>query len=89
MLVSTRKLAEAEPLIRRALAIDEASAGPNHASVADLCDDSTGCQVSILIEADFSNTIAECDGTDNTRCASPIGVNIPDIAVSADSLTGL
>jgi tetratricopeptide (TPR) repeat protein len=34
LLSATNRVAEAEPLIRRALAIDEASYGPNHTSVA-------------------------------------------------------
>jgi tetratricopeptide (TPR) repeat protein len=34
LLQETNRLAEAEPLMRRALAIDEASYGPNHPNVA-------------------------------------------------------
>ena len=59
----------------------------DHAIVADLCSDSTNCQVSIHIEADFSNGIMECDGTDNTRCVSPIDVDIPDVHIPTDTLS--
>jgi len=58
----------------------------NYAITTNLCDNSTGCQVSIRIEADYGGTIAECDGTDNARCSHPIDVDIPDIEVSAESL---
>lgn len=50
----------------------------------NLCANSTGCNVSILIEADYSTTICEWDGTDNSYCADKT-VNIPDLVV--DSIT--
>jgi len=52
----------------------------------NLCDNSTGCQVSIFVEADYSNTICECDGTNNTYCADNKNVDIPDLEVSGDTL---
>jgi len=58
-----------------------------HGITTNLCDHSTGCEVSIHVEADYENAIAECDGTDNARCASPVSVDIPDIEVSGDALT--
>jgi hypothetical protein len=49
---------------------------------ADLVANSTGCQISIHIEADYSDTICESDGTDNTRCSNK-AANIPDLAVNS------
>jgi len=59
---------------------------PPRSITADMVDNSTGCRVSIRVEADYSGTICECDGTDNTYCASDIPVDIPDLEVSGDSL---
>jgi uncharacterized repeat protein (TIGR01451 family) len=53
---------------------------------SNLCNNSTGCQVSIYVEADYSNMICECDGTNNTYCADNKNVDIPDIEVSGDTL---
>ncbi len=52
----------------------------------NLVNNSTGCQVSFRIEADYSNSVCECDGTDNMYCADNKNVNIPDLEVSADTL---
>ena len=52
----------------------------------NLCDNSTNCQVSIRVEADYSSTICECDGTDNTYCADNKAVDIPDLQVQSDTL---
>jgi uncharacterized repeat protein (TIGR01451 family) len=52
----------------------------------NLCDNSTGCQVSIRVEADYTNAICECDDTDNTYCADNKAVDIPDLGVSSDTL---
>jgi len=52
----------------------------------DLCAASTGCQVSVQAEADYSGTICECDGTDNAYCADNMGVDIADLEVTADTL---
>jgi len=53
---------------------------------ADLVANSTGCQVSIRVEADYTNSICECDDTDNTWCADNKAIDIPDIEVSGDTL---
>jgi uncharacterized repeat protein (TIGR01451 family) len=45
-----------------------------------------GCQVSIGIEADYSNTVCESDGTDNTYCADNIAVDIPDLELQSNTL---
>jgi len=52
----------------------------------DLVSNSTGCQVSFRIEVDYSNTICECDGTNNTYCANNVNVDIPDLEVTGDNL---
>jgi len=52
----------------------------------NLCENSTGCQFSIFVEADYSDAICEWDGTNNTYCADNKDVNIPDIEVSSDTL---
>ncbi len=57
------------------------------AMVLDMIANSTNCQVSILIEADSTGSICECDGTNNTRCADPIPVDIPDLEPAAEALT--
>ena len=54
----------------------------NHTFTSDLCANSTGCQVSVLIEADYNDTVCESDGTDNTRCSNQT-VNIPDLRVNS------
>ncbi len=54
--------------------------------VSDLIVNSTGCQVSFRIEADYNNTICECDGTNNNWCADNKMVDIPDLEVSSDTL---
>jgi len=53
----------------------------------NLVTNSNACLVSIRIEADYTNTICESDGTDNTYCASNIPVDIPDVQIQSDSLT--
>jgi len=59
----------------------------DHTFTSNQCLDSTGCQVSVFVEADYNDSICECDGTNNTYCADNIAVNIPDIEVDGDSLT--
>ena len=59
----------------------------NHTFTSNQCLDSTGCQVSIFVEADYNDSVCECDGTNNTYCADNIPVDIPDIAVDSDTLT--
>ncbi|MCK4760807.1 MAG: DUF11 domain-containing protein [Candidatus Aminicenantes bacterium] len=55
--------------------------------VSDLVANSTGCLVSIRVEADYSAAICECDGTNNTYCADNKAVDIPDIEVNNDTLS--
>lgn len=47
------------------------------------------CQISILIEADHTNAICECSGTNNTFCAGPLSIAFPDLVVSGISFAGL
>ncbi len=54
----------------------------SHTFPIDLCAQASGCTVSLLIEADYTNSICECNGENNTRCVD-FGVNIPDLAVLA------
>ena len=42
----------------------------NHTFTSTSCNDSTSCPVSIFVEADYNDNIAECDGTDNTYCVN-------------------
>jgi len=49
---------------------------------ADLCDNSTDCQVSIRVEADYTDSICECDSTDNTLCTDK-SLTIPDLTVNS------
>lgn len=49
-------------------------------SAQDLC--AIGCEVWLLIEADYDGSICECDGTNNTRCVT-LPVGIPDLVVTA------
>lgn len=58
----------------------------NRTVTANLVDNSTSCQMSIFVEADYSDSICECDGTNNTYCADNKAVNIPDIEATADTL---
>lgn len=52
----------------------------NHAFPIDLCAEASGCTVSLLIEADYTNSVCECNGANNTRCVN-FPVEIPDLAV--------
>lgn len=52
----------------------------------DLVTNSTGCEVSVQMEVDYSNTICESDSSDNTYCAANIPVDIPDLEVQGDTL---
>ncbi|MBC8450276.1 MAG: hypothetical protein H8D78_21290 [Chloroflexi bacterium] len=58
-----------------------------HTIDTNLCTNSTNCQVSIGLEADYNGSICECDGTDNTTCADNKAVDIPDLAVTNDTLS--
>ncbi len=59
----------------------------NRSVTSNLVVNSTGCQMSIFVEADYTDTICECDGTDNTYCADNKNINIPDIETTADTLS--
>jgi len=54
-----------------------------HNETSNLCTNSSNCQVSIQIEADYSNTVCEGDGTDNTFCADNKAVIFPDLIVNS------
>ncbi len=54
----------------------------SHTFPIDLCTEASGCTVSLLIEADYTETICECDGENNTLCVE-FSVEIPDLAVTA------
>ena len=54
----------------------------SHLFSLDLCAEASGCTVSLLIEADYTGSICECDGENNTRCVE-FPVEIPDLAVLA------
>ncbi len=58
----------------------EQSFDVTHTFPLDLCAEASGCTVSLLIEADYTGSICECDGTNNTLCTS-FPVEIPDLAV--------
>ena len=49
----------------------------------------SACQISILIEADYSNAICECSGTNNTLCAGPLTISFPDLIVSGIDFAGV
>lgn len=53
---------------------------------ANLVANSTDCEVSVQIEVDYSSTICESDGTDNTYCSANIPVDIPDLEVQSETL---
>jgi uncharacterized repeat protein (TIGR01451 family) len=52
----------------------------------DACLAATGCNLYLLIEADYTQSICECDGTNNTLCAQ-LPVDIPDLVVAGENLT--
>ena len=49
-------------------------------------DDATSCGFSIRTEADYSGTICECDGSDNSLCSDET-FTIPDLRVDSDTLS--
>jgi len=57
-----------------------------HNLTANLCTDSTGCQVSIRVEADYNGSICESDGANNTYVADNKTVDIPDIEVQSETI---
>ncbi|MGQ9700557.1 MAG: CARDB domain-containing protein [Candidatus Bipolaricaulaceae bacterium] len=52
----------------------------------DLCTQASGCTVSLLIEADYSGSICECDGGNNTLCVD-FSWDIPDLTVRGEDLS--
>ncbi len=54
LLLATNRLAEAEPLMRRALAIDESSYGPEHPDVAS-------CLINLALLLQDTNRLAEAE----------------------------
>ncbi len=55
--------------------------------VTDLVSNSTGCQFSIGVEYDYSDTICESNAANNAYVADNKAVSIPDLGVSTDTLT--
>lgn len=58
----------------------------SHTFPIDLCSQASGCTVSLLIEADSTGSICECDGANNTLCTD-FAWNIPDVVVAGENLT--
>ena len=50
---------------------------------ADMVSNSNSCNTSIGVELDYSNSICEYDGTNNTYCADNKAIDIPNIEVNA------
>ncbi|TFG85653.1 MAG: DUF11 domain-containing protein, partial [Chromatiales bacterium] len=57
----------------------------NYTISGNACASASACQFSIRSEADYSNTICECDVTDNTLCSDKT-FTIPDLRVASDTL---
>lgn len=57
----------------------------NHDYTANLVSLASGCNVSIKVEADYTASICECDGTNNDFCTNK-AINIPDLEVGAENL---
>jgi hypothetical protein len=49
---------------------------------ADLCANSTNCQISIRVEPDYNHSICECDSTDHTYLTDK-SISIPDLTVNS------
>ncbi|HEU68866.1 MAG TPA: DUF11 domain-containing protein, partial [Candidatus Acetothermia bacterium] len=58
---------------------------PRTASV-DACSAATECNLYLLIEADYTDSICECNGGNNTRCTD-LAIDIPDLVVAGENLT--
>jgi uncharacterized repeat protein (TIGR01451 family) len=54
----------------------------SHQVSKNLCELATNCGVSLNVEADYTGSICECDGTDNTRCSATKEITYPDLAVT-------
>jgi hypothetical protein len=57
----------------------------NYTITGNACTSASGCQFSILMEADYTDIICECDGTNNTRCSDKT-FTIPDLRVDSETL---
>ncbi len=53
----------------------------------NLCINSTACLVSVGLELDYSNTLCESDGGNNSYCSPGKIVSIPDLTVYGESLS--
>ena len=85
LLQDTNRLAEAEPLYRRALEIDEASYGPDHPEVATDLNNLAG-----LLQA--TNRLAEAEPLYRRALAideASLGPDHPDVAIRLNNLAGL
>ena len=45
------------------------------------------CQVSVTVDLDVGDTICECDGSNNSYCATPLDIGIPDLQPFTDGLS--
>ncbi|MEW6366480.1 MAG: CARDB domain-containing protein [Acidobacteriota bacterium] len=52
----------------------------------NLCTNSTGCQVAVGVELDYTDVICECTNTNNNYCSPNKTVSIPDLQVTGDTL---
>ncbi|MBT7000504.1 MAG: DUF11 domain-containing protein, partial [Prolixibacteraceae bacterium] len=53
----------------------------------DIVKNSKNCQVSILVEVDYSNSICEFDGTNNTYCADDINIDVVDLEPKGENIS--
>jgi hypothetical protein len=61
----------------------------SHQVSKNLCELATNCGVSLNVEADYTGSICECDGTDNTRCSATKEISYPDLAVTDIDFSGV
>ncbi|MGQ9734128.1 MAG: CARDB domain-containing protein [Candidatus Bipolaricaulia bacterium] len=61
----------------------------NHQVNENLCELAANCGVSLNVEADYTGSICECDGTDNTRCSATKELTYPDLAVTDIDFSGV
>ena len=59
---------------------------PSHSISGNLADAAYGCATSIMVELDYTDAICEIDGANNAFCASLPSPNIPDLAVSGETV---
>ncbi|MDH7505830.1 MAG: CARDB domain-containing protein [Candidatus Acetothermia bacterium] len=60
-----------------------------HTINADLCQLAANCGVSLNVEADYTGSICECDGTNNARCSATKQITYPDLAVTDIDFSGV